>query len=58
MAKHKKQVHNKHQLNILIKCPQCQKGFYGDKSCFSGAFIENKTSPLGCWTGVRLHNDQ
>jgi hypothetical protein len=45
------------QQSIFVKCCECKKGYFGNKSCSSGMFARSKTSNLCCWHGELLSGD-
>ena len=59
MAKRNKKIsESPYQQSITIKCHECKRGYFGDKSCNTGMFAQSKTSHLGCWNGERLSGDE
>lgn len=59
MAKKSRKIkESPYQQSITIKCYECKRGYFGDKSCGAGRFATSKTSHLGCWNGERLSGDE
>lgn len=50
----KKIKESPYQQSLTVKCHECKKGYFGNKTCSAGMFVKNKTSHLGCWLGERI----
>lgn len=50
----KKIKESPYQQSITVKCHECKKGYFGDRTCTAGMFAKSKISHLGCWNGERI----